>query len=139
MERRLRLRLSLAWGLPPLAAFSSGFVYFAFHLILKVSQEKLVLPELAFSGSTVVFVMLLYFAIKYRISHAGNSIFMVAAICGYVLTLNLLVAHYLVKLNIEPPRDALGIMICSLVLFSFGALIGIRKRLKGRSASTTPD
>jgi len=104
-----------------------------------VRQQKLVLPELAFSGSVVAFVILLYFAVKYRLSHSGNSTFMVAAGCGYALAFNLLVAHYLVKLDIKSPRDALGIMICSVVIFCFGALVGFRKKSKGRSAPTSPD
>lgn len=139
MELRSRFRLSFAWGLPLFAAFSSGSVYVAFHLVLKVPQEKLVSPEVVFSSSTVVFVILLWFAVKYRLSHPGNSTFMIAAVCGYVLAFNLMVAHYLIKLNIQSPRDAIGIIVCSIVIFCFGALVGFRKRLKGRSGSTSPD
>jgi hypothetical protein len=128
-ENFWKLPRSFAWGLPLVAAWSAGFVYAVFHLILGVPREKLASPVLAFSGITTAFVILIPWAIRYRISHHGDRKYMIAVISGYFLVFDLLVGVYTVKLRVLLPRDAVAIVIIAILLFCVSMLISLFRKL----------
>jgi hypothetical protein len=127
-EKFWKLPRKFAWGLPLVAAGTSGLVYVVFHSILRVPQEMLFWSELAFSGITVMFIILIFWAIEYRISHDGDIRLMIVVVCGYFVSFNLLAAHYMIKLDLLAPRDAFGSVTVALVLFFASMLFSILRR-----------